>query len=139
MRRAKRVASEIKDDLGLAATRRIEHAGELCGQQLHPGHQPYGTRHLAEKLRRLSPIASMHRVGQHQHLARIDALGTGGYAFTASISRVRESCRRPGQWRAMREKNDYAVRDSFRIGVLEPGGWNPRAYFDALAARRAGA
>jgi hypothetical protein len=139
MRCAQRVASQVENDLRLSAARRIEHARELGRQQLHPGHQPDGTRHLAEELRRLIALTRVHRVGQHQHLARVHALGTGGNAFTASIAGVRECGRDAGQRRAMGEKVDHSVRDSFGIGILEAGVRNDRAYFDALATRSAGA
>jgi hypothetical protein len=39
----------------------------------------------------------------------------------------------------MGEKVDHSVRDSFGIGILEAGVRNDRSYFDALAARSAGA
>jgi hypothetical protein len=129
----------IEDDLRLRAPWRIEHARELGRQQLHPGHQADGARHLAEKLRRLGALARMHRVGQHQHFARVDALRTGRDAFTASVARVREGRRDAGKGRALSEKIHHAVRHGFGIGILEAGVRNDRTYFDALPACGAGA
>src|SRR5512146_1885485 len=81
----------------------------------------------------------MHRVRQHQHLARVYALGTGGDALTASVASVREGRRGAAKWSATAEKIDHAVRDGLGIGILEPGVRNDRAYFHALAACGAGA
>ena len=81
----------------------------------------------------------MNRVGEHQHLARVDALGAGGNAFTTSIARVCKSRGGAGKWRSMSEKVDYAVRHGFGISILKTGVRNNRAYFDALATGGTGA
>jgi len=116
-----RVASQVEDDFRLTATPRIEYPRKLGRQQLHSGHQPDRPRHLAEELRCARARTRIHRVSQHQHLARVDTLWARRDAFAASVARMCEGRRSTIKRGAVRKEINYAARYGFEVGLCEPG------------------
>lgn len=97
VRRTDGVAADIEHNRHLARRRWLEQPVEVVRRELHRRHQADSAGHAAEQLRRLGVGFGGDAVRQHQHGARIDALGAGRNAAPAAVALMRPGGGSAGQ------------------------------------------